>query len=117
MHRVLDKYQQDGYQNLIKIAAQHKGALLCDGVGRGKTFVGLMLIERFVVKEHKNVLLLVPKSGRKSVWEPPIRRYIAQIGGGDFSSLLVLNHTDLNREGDDLPARSRRSASLRIRRD
>ena len=66
-----------------------------------------MLIERLVIKERKNVLLLVPKSGRKSVWEPAIRRYIAQIGGGDFSSLLVLNHTDLNREGDDLPARLR----------
>ena len=107
MYPVLDKYQQDGYQNLIKIAAQHKGALLCDGVGLGKTFIGLMLIERFVVKERKNVLLLVPKSGRKSVWEPAIRRYIAQVGGGDFSSLVVLNHTDLNREGDDLPARLR----------
>jgi superfamily II DNA or RNA helicase len=107
MYPVLDKYQQDGYQNLIKIASQHKGALLCDGVGLGKTFVGLMLIERFVVKERKNVLLLVPKSGRKSVWEPAIRRYLPQVGGGDFSSLVVLNHTDLNRDGDDLPARLR----------
>ena len=68
-----------------------------------------MLIERLVVKERKNVLLLVPKSGRKSVWEPAIRRYLAHLGGGDFSNLVVLNHTDLNREGDDLPARLERS--------
>lgn len=107
VYPLLDKYQQDGYQNLIKIASQHRGALLCDGVGLGKTFIGLMLIERFVVKERLNVLLLVPKSGRKSVWEPAIRRYLAHVGGGDFSSLVVLNHTDLNRDGDDLPARLR----------
>ena len=105
MYPVLDKYQQDGYQNLIKIATQHRGAFLCDGVGLGKTFIGLMLIERLVVKERKNVLLLVPKGGRKSVWEPAMRRYLSHVGGGDFSSLVVLNHTDLNREGDDLPAR------------
>jgi superfamily II DNA or RNA helicase len=105
MYPVLDKYQQDGYQNLIKIATQFRGGFLCDGVGLGKTFIGLMLIERLVVKEKKNVLLLVPKSGRKAVWEPAIRRYLSHVGGGDFSNFVVLNHTDLNREGDDLPAR------------
>lgn len=106
MYPQLDKYQQDGYQNLVKIATQYRGAFLCDGVGLGKTFIGLMLIERFVVKERKNVLLLVPKSGRKAVWEPAIRRYLSHVGAtGDFSNFVVLNHTDLNREGDDLPAR------------
>ncbi|MGE3843754.1 MAG: helicase-related protein, partial [Vicinamibacterales bacterium] len=105
MYPVLDKYQKDGYQNLIKIADQYKGAFLCDGVGLGKTFIGLMLIERLVVKERKNVLLLVPKSGRKAVWDPAIKKYLPHIGGGDFSNLAVLNHTDLNREGDDLPER------------
>lgn len=29
------------------------GAFLCDGVGLGKTFIGLMLIERFAVCEKK----------------------------------------------------------------
>jgi hypothetical protein len=105
MYPVLDKYQQDGYQNLVKIATQFRGAFLCDGVGLGKTFIGLMLIERLVVKEKKNALLLVPKTGRKAVREPAIRRYLSHVGGGDFSSFVVLNHTDLSREGDDLPAR------------
>ena len=42
----LDRYQQEAYWALMKIARQHGGAFLCDGVGLGKTFVGLMLIER-----------------------------------------------------------------------
>ena len=44
--KILDKYQQDAYKNLIAIANANGGAFLCDGVGLGKTFVGLMLLER-----------------------------------------------------------------------
>lgn len=99
MYPVLDRYQKEGYHSLLKIAAQHGGAFLCDGVGLGKTFVGLMLIERLVVKDRKRVMLLVPKSARYDVWERDIRRYLRYLGG-DFSNLVVFNHTDLLRSGD-----------------
>jgi superfamily II DNA or RNA helicase/HKD family nuclease len=101
---VLDDYQRDGYRALLKIARQHGGAFLCDGVGLGKTFVGLMLIERLVVHEGKNVVLLVPKSARKPVWESAIARYLPHLGG-DFSGLVIFNHTDLQRTGDGFPER------------
>lgn len=104
MYPVLDQYQKEGYQALMKIAGHHGGAFLCDGVGLGKTFVGLMVIERLIVYERKRVLLLVPKAARKPVWEKDIRRYLPHIGGGDFSSLAIYNHTDLLR-GGDFPAR------------
>ena len=42
----LDQYQKDGYLNLLKIAGTHNGAFLCDGVGLGKTYIGLMLLEK-----------------------------------------------------------------------
>lgn len=48
---VLDQYQRDGYASLYHIAANYNGAFLCDGVGLGKTFIGLMLIERLVMYE------------------------------------------------------------------
>lgn len=99
MYPVLDRYQREGYHSLLKIAAQHSGAFLCDGVGLGKTFVGLMLIERLVVRDRKRVMLLVPKSARYDVWERDIRRYLRYLGG-DFSNLVIFNHTDLLREGD-----------------
>lgn len=99
MFKVLDQYQKEGYQALIKISRQFGGAFLCDGVGLGKTFVGLMLIERLVMHERKRVMLLVPKSGRKPVWEAALKRYLPHLLG-DFSNLVVFNHTDLNREGD-----------------
>ena len=58
----LDRYQKEAYWALMKIARQHGGAFLCDGVGLGKTFVGLMLIERLVLHEGKRVVLFAPKA-------------------------------------------------------
>ena len=64
VYRLLDGYQKEAYHSLLKISRQHRGAFLCDGVGLGKTFVGLMLIERLITFERKRVVLIVPKSGR-----------------------------------------------------
>lgn len=97
MYPVLDQYQKEGYHALLKIARKHDGAFLCDGVGLGKTFIGLMLIERFVVQEKLRVALFVPKSGRNAVWEKAINRYLPGLGG-EYSGLRIYNHTDLQRE-------------------
>ena len=98
MYPILDQYQRDGYGALLKIGGKYGGAFLCDGVGLGKTFVGLMLIERLVKFERKKVLLIVPKSGREPVWESSLRNYLPELFG-DFSNLVVINHTDLQRNG------------------
>lgn len=95
----LDGYQREGYGRMLEIADSFGGAFLCDGVGLGKTFVGLMLLERLIRHEKKNVVLLVPKSARDSVWIANLRRYMPDLADGVFSGLAVLNHTDLNRPG------------------
>ena len=111
----LDRYQQEAYWSLMKIARQHGGAFLCDGVGLGKTFAGLMLIERLVLHENKRVALFAPKAAREGVWEPHLHRWLPHIGGmgggADFSSLSVFSHTDLGR-GGDFPERFRRITDL-----
>jgi len=90
----LSQYQRDGYNSMVSIAEKYNGAFLCDGVGLGKTFVGLMLIERYVKKERKNVVLIVPASARVSVWETTIKRYMPEILEG-FFPFKIINHTDL----------------------
>jgi transposase len=111
----IDRYQKEAYWALMKIARQHGGAFLCDGVGLGKTFVGLMLIERLVLHEGKRVVLFAPKATKESVWDPHLREWLPHIGGvggaADFSNLAVFSHTDLNR-GGDFPKRFRRIAEL-----
>ena len=99
MYPLLDQYQKEGYRAMMKIAAQYGGAFLCDGVGLGKTYVGLMLIERLIMHERKRVALFVSKSARYDVWERDLRRYLRHLSG-DFSNLVILNHTDLLRGGE-----------------
>ena len=72
----LDRYQKEAYWALMKIARQHGGAFLCDGVGLGKTFVGLMLIERLILHEGKRVVLFAPKGAKESVWEPHLKEWL-----------------------------------------
>lgn len=111
----LDRYQKEAYWSLIKIARKYGGAFLCDGVGLGKTFVGLMLIERFVLHEGKRVVLLAPKSTKEGVWIPHLLEFLPHIGGvggrSDFSNLAVFSHTDLGRKGE-YPERFKRIAEL-----
>lgn len=90
----LSQYQRDGYNSMVEIAERYSGAFCCDGVGLGKTFVGMMLVERFVKKERKNVVLIVPASARISVWETTIKKYIPEILEG-FYPFKIINHTDL----------------------
>ena len=95
MYPVLDHYQREGYYDLLEKAEKYNGALLCDSVGLGKTFIGLMLIERLLF-DRKRVALIVPKSTRGPVWEAKIRRYLPGVSGA-FSNLVIYNHTDLLR--------------------
>lgn len=90
----LSQYQRDGYNSMVSIAERYGGAFLCDGVGLGKTYVGMMLIERFVKKERRNAVLIVPASARVSVWETTIKKYIPEILEG-FYPFKIINHTDL----------------------
>ena len=98
MYSVIDHYQKEGYHALMKMAEQFNGAFLCDSVGLGKTFIGLMLIER-LLRDRKRVALVVPKSARAPVWEAKIRQFLPGLSG-TFSNFVIYNHTDLLRGGE-----------------
>ncbi|MEW6238074.1 MAG: helicase-related protein [Candidatus Omnitrophota bacterium] len=97
IYPILASYQKHGYHGVLKRAKKYGGAFLCDGVGLGKTYIGLMLIERLVIHEKKRVVLFVPKAAREAVWEAKIKKYLPHIMGG-FLSFRIYNHTDLLRE-------------------
>jgi PLD-like domain/Uncharacterized conserved protein (DUF2075) len=99
VYPILDQYQREGFHALREIAGKYHGTFLCDGVGLGKTFIGLMLIESLIQRQRKRVALLVPKAAREAVWEKTLDQYLPHLSGGDYSNLAIYNHTDLLRGG------------------
>ncbi|MEL4320313.1 helicase-related protein [Leifsonia sp. YIM 134122] len=91
----LAPYQQEAFHSLIEMAKQWGGGFLTDGVGLGKTFVGLMLTEYFAVRQRKNVLIMATKTGQDAVWNPEIKDRLPDLYGGQFSNVIVKAHTDL----------------------
>ena len=99
LYPILSQYQRDGYHQALQIAERWNGALVCDGVGLGKTFIGLMILERCIY-EKKQVLLIVPKSAEQSVWMANIDRYLKPSYPRAVRHYLdVERHTSFGREG------------------
>ena len=106
IYRMLSQYQKDGYHAALQIADTWNGALICDGVGSGKTYIGLMLLERYL-REDKRVLLITPKSVAESVWNNQVnRQFRSKYGRLLREHYDIKLHTDLGRQGgiseDDL---------------
>lgn len=106
IYRTLSQYQKDGYHAALQIADTWNGALICDGVGSGKTYIGLMLLERYL-RENKRILLITPKSVAESVWNSQVSRQLQSKYGRLLREHYDIKlHTDLGRQGgisdDDL---------------
>ena len=97
IYPMLAPYQREAYHGLKQRAAQWRGAFLTDGVGLGKTFVGLMLAEYFAVKERKKVLILATKTAQDAVWERELDKRLPGLSGV-FSTVHVMAHTDLSKK-------------------
>lgn len=103
VYPMLSQYQRDGYHRALQIAEEWNGALICDGVGLGKTFIGLMLLER-CLKDGQQVLLIVPKSAEESVWKANIERYLSPHYPRQVRHYIdIRRHTDFGREGGIKP--------------
>jgi len=102
VYKKLGQYQKDGYHGMLNRGSRYGGAFLCDGVGLGKTFIGLMLIERLVMKDRQNVALFVPKAAREAVWETTLDQNLPDVFEG-FYGFKIFNHTDLLRQSDNMP--------------
>lgn len=95
IYPMLAPYQQEAFHSLLEMSRRWGGGFLTDGVGLGKTFVGLMLTEYYAVRHSKNVLIMATKTGQDAVWNPEIKEKLPELYGGQFSNVIVKAHTDL----------------------
>ncbi len=78
---LLDPHQEHAYRQVLRILQREPGAMLCDGVGLGKSFVALALMEHWL-SEGSRVLLVAPKAILKSSWEGYLYRYLRKYSRG-----------------------------------
>lgn len=81
IYPMLAPYQQEAFHSLIEMSRRWNGGFLTDGVGLGKTFVGLMLTEYFAVRHRKNVLIMATKTGKDAVWDPELKEKLPDLFG------------------------------------
>ena len=89
----LDPHQEQGFRRALRILDKQHGVMVCDGVGLGKSFVALALMEQFC-REGKRVLLIAPKSILVSSWTGYLETYLKQYRK-PFGSLWELPMTEL----------------------
>lgn len=61
----LASFQRDGYERARRILARHHGVVYADGVGTGKTEIGLAFIEEYALEQGRQALVICPAQLRK----------------------------------------------------
>lgn len=89
----LDPHQEQGFQRGLKILEREHGVMVCDGVGLGKSFIALALMEQFC-REGQNVLLIAPKSILSSSWDGYLASYLSRYRQ-PFGSVYEIAMTEL----------------------
>lgn len=67
----LAAFQRDGYERARRILARHGGVVYADGVGTGKTEIGLAFIEEVALEQGRLALVICPAQLREN-WEKRI---------------------------------------------
>ena len=89
----LDPHQWLGYLRAVDIIEREYGVMICDGVGLGKSFIALALMEHYC-RQKKNVLLIAPKSIMDASWRGYIDEYLQDFKQ-PFGSIYEKAMTDL----------------------
>jgi superfamily II DNA or RNA helicase/HKD family nuclease len=100
----LASFQQEGYRLAKMLLERHGAVMVADAVGLGKTFIGLSILEEFILgqrsKNHiPKAIIVCPAQLRDSVWQPALDRYsiparivtMEELGREDFSWKSFVN--------------------------
>lgn len=77
----LDPHQEDGFRQALNIISREGGAMICDGVGLGKSYIALAIIEH-ALRNGESVLLLAPRAILDGGWNFYIKEYLRRYNRG-----------------------------------
>lgn len=86
----LADFQLDGFHRALSIVREHHGVIYADGVGTGKTKIGLAFIEEYALRQGQRVLVVAPRQLVK-LWED-------EIGQANLPAQVVSYHEFANDE-------------------
>ena len=65
----LTAFQRDGFARAKRILDKHGGVLFADGVGMGKTEIGLQFVREYAQDQGQHVLVISPAQLRDRLWQ------------------------------------------------
>ncbi|NVM30013.1 MAG: helicase [Candidatus Helarchaeota archaeon] len=76
----LAPFQQEGLQEALRILERHNGVVISDAVGLGKTYIGMGLIEHYIIGRRRRGyipkgLVICPAQLRNTMWMPKLEEY------------------------------------------
>src|SRR5690606_3222059 len=76
----LASFQQEGLREAIRLIDRHGGVIVSDAVGLGKTYIGMSLLEHYVLGKRRKGhiprgLVICPAQLRDLVWGPKLDEY------------------------------------------
>jgi superfamily II DNA or RNA helicase len=69
----LASFQQEGFERAVRLLERHNACIVADAVGLGKTFIGLRLLDHYLLKDRRpgyvpRALVICPAQLRDLVW-------------------------------------------------
>ena len=92
----LADFQWDGFRRALRILERCRGVIYADGVGTGKTEIGLAFLEQYAAKEGRHALVVAPAQ-LVATWERRIHQ--ANLPGRVLSFHRLAEDRQLNPEG------------------
>ncbi|MCL6430576.1 MAG: helicase, partial [Anaerolineae bacterium] len=76
----LASFQQEGLREAIRLLDRHRGVLIADAVGLGKTYIGMAILEHYLLRRRRHGhiprgLVVCPAQLRDTVWAPRLDEF------------------------------------------
>jgi superfamily II DNA or RNA helicase len=100
----LASFQQEGFERAVKLLERHRSCMVADAVGLGKTFIGLRLLDHYLIKDKRpgyvpRALVICPAQLRDFIWNKKLDEFGIKA--------KVISQEELGREGFEIKDFSR----------
>ncbi len=94
----LASFQQEGLREAIRLLDRHHGVLIADSVGLGKTYIGMAILEHYLLRRRRREhiprgLVVCPAQLRDTVWAPRLDEFGIK---ATFCSMEEMGRHDFN---------------------